>query len=360
MNPSTRLLSWIWLAALAWAVAVPSPAAGQSCTEPLSQIFDRVSPTVVSINAVKINKGKPQNRFTTVVGSGFFVDRAGQILTNAHVVDGASSISVTLDSGDRVEARILGLDPVLDLALLQVRSDERLPVVALGDSGKVKVGDEVVAIGNPLGLDQTMTRGIVSGINRILPDVPGTNDEPMIQTDAPINPGNSGGPLLDRCGRVIGITTLITQEAQNIGFAIPINVAKSVLQQLSETGRVSRPWIGVQGQMVSPGLLSLLRLPLVPGFLVEVVEDGSPAEKAGLKGGHLSVAVQGEEFLVGGDIVTAVDGRAVKGLDDVRERLRLVKPGQSLRLTVFRDGASREVTVTIVDRPRQPYDLPAD
>ena len=360
MNPTTRFTASTLVAVLATALSLPVHAAAQPCTEPLSAIFERVSPAVVAINAIKINKVKPQSRFTTVVGSGFIVDGKGQVLTNAHVVDGATSISVTLDSGDRVEARTIGLDPVLDLALLQVASDEQLPTATLGDSGKIKVGDEVVAIGNPLGLDQTMTRGIVSGINRILPDVPGTNDEPMIQTDAPINPGNSGGPLVDRCGRVIGITTLITQEAQNIGFAIPINVAKSALRQLRETGRVSRPWIGIQGQMVSPGLLSLLRLPLVPGFMVEVVEDGSPAEKAGLKGGHLSVAVQGEEFLVGGDIVTALNGQAIKGTDDFRERLRLVKPGQPLHLTVSRDGASREVTLTVVDRPRQPYDLPTD
>ena len=360
MNRTTRFTASTLVAVIATALSLPVHAVAQPCTEPLSAIFERVSPAVVSINAVKINKMKPQSRFTTVVGSGFIVDGKGQVLTNAHVVDGATSISVTLDSGDRVAARTIGLDPVLDLALLQIASDERLPAVILGDSGKVKVGDEVVAIGNPLGLDQTMTRGIVSGINRILPDVPGTSDEPMIQTDAAINPGNSGGPLLDRCGQVIGITTLISQEAQNIGFAIPINVAKSVLRQLRETGRVIRPWIGIQGQMVSPGLLSLLRLPLVPGFLVEVVEDGSPAEKAGLKGGHLSVAVQGEELLIGGDIVTAVNGQAIKGPDDVRERLRLFKPGQPLRLTVFRDGTSREVTLTVADRPRQPYDLPAD
>lgn len=360
MRLRTRLTSSMWLAVVVSGLSLPAPARAQSCTEPLSQIFERSSPAVVSINAVRINKGRPQTRFTTVLGSGFIVDRSGQILTNAHVVDGASGISVTLDSGERVEARLVGLDPVLDLALLQVRSDERLPVVTLGDSAKVKVGDEVIAIGNPLGLDQTMTRGIVSGINRILPDVPGTNDEPMIQTDAAINPGNSGGPLLNRCGRVIGITTLITQDAQNIGFAIPINVAKSVLGQLRETGRVSRSWIGIQGQMVSPALLGLLRLPLVPGFLVEVVEDGSPAEKAGLRGGRLSVSVQGEEFLVGGDIVTAVDDHAIKGPDDFRDRIRLAKPGQSLRLTVFRDGASRDVTLTVAERPRQPYDLPSD
>lgn len=360
MNRPRRVRVSLWVGVVLAALSGSAALAAEPCSEARSAIFQRVSPSVVSISAVKINKGKPQNRFTTVVGSGFVIDSAGQILTNAHVVDGASGISVTLDSGERVDARIVGLDPVLDLAVLQVATDERLRAVTLGDSAKVKVGEEVVAIGNPLGLDQTMTRGIVSGINRILPDVPGTNDEPMIQTDAAINPGNSGGPLLDRCGRVVGITTLITQEAQNIGFAIPINVAKAVLGQLKETGRVSRPWIGIQGQMVSPGLLGLLRLPLVPGFLVEVVEDGSPAEKAGLKGGHLSVSVQGEEFLVGGDIVTTVNGEAIRGYDDFRERLRRVKPGHSVRLTVFRNGAIRDLTLTVVERPRQPYDLPSD
>ena len=348
------------VAALTALLILPSPVAAQRCTEPLSVLFERVSPAVVSINAIKINKGKPQRRFSSVGGSGFILDPSGQILTNAHVVDGATSISITLDSGDRVDARILGLDPVLDLALLKVDADQRLPTVTLGDSGKLKVGEEVIAIGNPLGLDQTMTRGIVSGINRMLPDVPGSVDEPMIQTDAAINPGNSGGPLMDRCGRVIGINTLISEEAQNIGFAIPINVAKSVLRELKETGRVVRPWIGVQGRMVGPPLLSLLRMPLVPGFLVEVVEDGSPAERAGLKGGHLSVAVQGEEFLVGGDILTAVNGRLIKEQDDFRAAVKSLKTSQALRLTVYRDGVTREVTLTLVERPRLPYDLPSE
>ncbi len=345
------------IVAVAAALMLPSPAAAQRCTDALSTLFERVSPAVVSINAVKINKSKPQRRFTSVVGSGFILEASGQILTNAHVVDGATGISVTLDSGDKVEARILGLDPILDLALLKMDSDAKLPAVTLGDSEKIKVGDEVIAIGNPLGLDQTMTRGIVSGINRVLPDVLGSTDEPMIQTDAAINPGNSGGPLMDRCGRVIGINTLISEEGQNIGFAIPINVAKSVLRELRETGRVTRPWIGIQGRMVSPPLLSLLRLPLAPGFLVEVVEDGSPADRAGLKGGHLFVSVQGDEFLVGGDIVTAVGGRPIKDPGDFRATAKSLKPGQQIRLTVFRDGATRNVTLTVIERPRLPSDL---
>jgi len=354
-RPSATLI-----AALAAALLAPIETGARECTEPLSAIFERVSPAVVSISSVRINKGRPQNRFTMVVGSGFILDAGGHILTNAHVVDGVTGISVTLDSGDRAEARVVGFDPVLDLALLKVAWHARLPTAALGESAKVKVGDEVIAIGNPLGLDQTMTRGIVSGINRVLPDVPGTSDEPMIQTDAAINPGNSGGPLLDRCGQVIGVTTLITQEAQNIAFAIPIDVAKAVLPQLKEAGRVTRPWVGIQGQMVTASLLGLLRLPLAPGFLVEVVEDGSPADKAGLKGGHLSVSIQGDEFLLGGDILTAINGQPIKGPEDFKEPLRRVGPGQKLRLTVLREGATREVTLTVADRPRLPYDLPTD
>ena len=178
-------------------LVLPTVAAAQPCVDSLASVFERVSPAVVSIQAMKINKAKPQRRFETIVGSGVIIDKDGQVLTNAHVVDGAASLTVTLDSGNKTPARILGMDPVLDVALLRVDSGAALPAARLGDSAAVKVGDEVVAIGNPIGLDQTMTRGIVSGLNRLLP---GVSDEPMIQTDAPINPGNSGGPLVaSRC-----------------------------------------------------------------------------------------------------------------------------------------------------------------
>src|SRR5206468_114246 len=188
-------------------VALPASAVAQSpCTESLAALFERVSPTVVSIQATKINKAKPQRRFETVVGSGVVIEREGQVLTNAHVVDGAASLSVTLDSGARTPARVLGMDTVTDLALLRIETPSPVPVARLGDSSALHVGDEVVAIGNPMGLEQTMTRGIVSGLNRLLP---GLAEQPMIQTDAPINPGNSGGPLVDRCGAVVGINTFI-------------------------------------------------------------------------------------------------------------------------------------------------------
>ena len=335
-------------------VLVPGVAGAQPCTESLTALFERVSPAVVSIQSTKINKIRPQRRFETVVGSGLIIDRSGEILTNAHVVDGAASMSVTLDSGAKVSARIVGLDPVLDVALLRVDVSGALPAAQLGDSATVKVGDEVVAIGNPLGLDQTMTRGIVSGLNRMLP---GISDEPMIQTDAPINPGNSGGPLVDRCGRTIGINTLISEDAQSIGFAIPINAARAVLRDLREAGRVVRPWLGIQGRAIDAGLADVVRTPVTSGYLVEIVYDGSPAEAAGVRGGTLAVVVQGDEYLLGGDIVTAIQGSPVRTHQDYVAKVKTLRPGQRVRVTLMREGQSRDVTLTVGERPRLPSDL---
>jgi S1-C subfamily serine protease len=346
----------MWLRALVLAsLLVPVTAAAEPCTEPLTTLFERVSPSVVTIQATKINKSRPQRRFETIGGSGVIIDKDGQVLTNAHVVDGAASLSVTLNDGARVAARILGIDPVLDLALLRVEAGAAaLPTARLGDSSIVRVGEEVVAIGNPIGLEHTMTRGIVSALNRLLP---GVSDEPMIQTDAPINPGNSGGPLVDRCGAVIGINTLISEDAQSIGFAVPINAAKRVLRDLREIGRVVRPWLGIQGRAVEGWLGTVIRMPVTAGYLVEIVYDGSPADRAGIRGGNLSVVVQGEEFLLGGDIVTAIQGVPIHSHQDYLARVKSLRPGQRARVTLVRDGHTREVTVTVAERPRLPSDL---
>ncbi|MBI3637850.1 MAG: trypsin-like peptidase domain-containing protein [Candidatus Rokubacteria bacterium] len=332
-----------------------SPAlAADACTESLIALYQRVSPAVVSIQALKINKSKPARRFESVVGSGLLIERDGQILTNAHVVDGAGSLTITLDSGEKVPGKIVGVDTMLDLALVKVDPPSPPVVARLGDSGDIKVGEEVVAIGSAVGLDQTMTRGIVSGLNRLLPGLP---DQPMIQTDAPINPGNSGGPLVDRCGAVIGINTFISEDAQSIGFAIPINTAKSVLRELREAGRVVRPWLGIEGRAVDSRLIATLKAPLQPGYLVEIVHEDSPADRAGIKGGETSIVLQGEEYLVGGDIITAIAGAAVRTHDDYIVKLRALKPGQRVKLTVIREGKSREVTLTVAERPRLPSDL---
>jgi S1-C subfamily serine protease len=345
------MLPWAALAAL---LLVAPAVAGAQCAEPFTVLFERVSPTVISIQAMKINKERPQRRFETIVGSGFVIDREGYALTNAHVVDGAASLSVTLDNGDKHPARTIGLDPVLDLALIRVEGRNNLPVARFGDSSTLRVGEEVVAIGNPIGLDQTMTRGIVSGLNRLLP---GVSDQPMIQTDAPINPGNSGGPLVDRCGAVVGINTFISEEAQAIGFAVPVNAVKTVLKDLREFGKVVRPWIGLQGRAVDQRLSSVVRMPLVPGYLVEVVYDGSPADRAGIRGGSLSVVLQGDEYLLGGDIVTTINGHPVRNHQDYIARVNTLRPGQRARVTVVRDGQPRELTLTVAERPRLRGDL---
>ena len=343
--------AWLLLAVL---LLGPVAASAETCTDPLTSVFERVSPSVVAIQAMKINKAKPQRRFETVVGSGVIIDKDGQILTNAHVVDGAASLSVTLDSGNRVTARIVGLDPVLDVALLRVDPGNPLPVARLGDSAGIRVGDEVVAIGNPIGLDQTMTRGIVSAMNRLLP---GISDEPMIQTDTPINPGNSGGPLVDRCGTVIGINTLISEDAQSIGFAVPVNAAKAILRDLREVGRVVRPWLGMQGRAVDNRLSAVVRMPITPGYLVEVVYDGSPADRAGVRGGNLSVVVQGDEYLLGGDILTQINGTPIRSHQDYVARVKTLRVGQRVKIVVVRDGTPRELSVTVAERPRLPADL---
>jgi serine protease Do len=243
---------------------------------------------------------------------------------------------------------------VLDIALLRLDNASVLPAARLGDSSLVKVGDEVGAIGNPFGLDRTMTRGIVSGLNRLLP---GISDEPMIQTDAPINPGNSGGPLVDRCGVVVGINTLISGDAQSISFAVPINAAKSILRDLRELGRVVRPWLGMQGRAVDDKLGEVVRIPVTPGYLVEVVYDGSPADRAGVRGGTLSVVVQGEEYLFGGDILTMINGAPIRSHSDYIARVKTLRVGQRVKITVVREGQSREMMLTVTERPRLPSDL---
>lgn len=342
------------------AAGEPSPQDKGACARSIPDIYERISPAVISITATSINPYQLTERVSRVMGSGVIIDPSGLVLTNSHVVYGRQTIMVTLDDGTLLPAKLKGADPLFDLAVLQIEPPTagQLPVATLGNQSRIRVGDEVVAIGNPMGLEQTLTRGIVSAINRILPDAPFYLKEPMIQTDAPINPGNSGGPLLDLCGEVIGITTAILPEAQNIGFAVPVDLIKSVLPSLVREGRVIRPWIGIQGQLVSPPLKELLRIPLVDGLLVETVEPGSPAERLGLHGGALDVVVGGQALLLGGDIVTNVNGAPIGDPQKLTETMRPLKVGDTVRLTLFRAGHVREVELVLPERPTQPGDLP--
>jgi len=333
-----------------------------SCNQALPDIFARVSPAVVSISATSINPFRLSERVAHIAGSGVLVDAAGLILTNSHVAFGRQSIVVTLDDGRRLSATLVGADPIFDLAVLRIPkpSSGTLPTARLGDSDRIRVGDDVFAIGNPLGLDQTLTRGIVSGMNRILPESPFSLQEPLIQTDAPINPGNSGGPLVNRCGEVIGINTAMIADAQNIGFAVPSNLAKATLNALVANGRVIRPWVGFHGQVVGNDLKDLVKAPLVDGLLVEVIEPGSPAETAGLQGGQLELELEGRAYLLGGDIVTTINGRAIQTPEAFAEAMRALKVGADLKLRVFRDGSYRDVQYALPERPLLPGDVPGD
>jgi S1-C subfamily serine protease len=351
------LLAGIMLAAVL-STTLPNAAANPVCTEPLPELFERVSPSVVSISAVAVDPFEVNNRVSLVAGSGFIVSTDGLVLTNSHVVFGHQAITVTLDDGRKVQAKLLGADPILDLAVLRIPvSREGHPRAVLGNSDSIRIGEEVMAIGNPLGLEQTLTRGVVSGLNRFLPDSPLTLTPPLIQTDASINPGNSGGPLFNRCGEVIGITTSMVADAQNIGFAVPINIAKQVLPGLVEQGRVIRPWLGVSGRLISKELMATISVPLVDGFLVERVDPGSPAQQAGIREGVLPITIGGEDFVLGGDIITEIDGQS---LNDPRRLARLVsslKVGDSVQLTLYHEKETRKVEFKLQERPVLPGDL---
>jgi serine protease Do len=350
------LTAWLFAACTTKAVAVGS----NGCNESLPELFQRVSPAVVMITGQSISPYRLQDRVARMLGSGFLIDTKGLILTNSHVVFGLQSLRVTLDDGAIVPARVVGADPIFDVAVIQIAEPKHgtLPVARLGNSDKLRPGEEVVAIGNPLGLDQTITRGIVSGLNRILPETPLSLFEPLIQTDTPINPGNSGGPLLNRCGEVIGINTAILPHAQNIGFAVPINLAKSILTALVMDGHVIRPWIGFHGQLIGPDLRKLLQMPLVDGLVVEAIEPGSPADTAGIRGGQIEFSIGGNSLLLGGDIVVSINGVSMTTPDHLANVMRAAKVGGTLKLRLFREGKYFEVEYKLPERPLLPGDLP--
>jgi len=328
-----------------------------NCRESVSELYERVSPAVVSIVATAIDP-YDSSRMQRQSGSGVIINSSGLILTNSHLVYEHPVLQVTLDDGKTLAGQLAGADPLFDIALVRVAPPSNgLPIAALSLADHLLPGDEVYAIGNPFGLEQTLTRGIVSAVNRILPGVSWSFREPLIQTDAAINEGSSGGPLIDRCGEVVGITTAILPEAQGIGFAVPTTLIRDLLPDLLTHGRVVRPWLGVQGQFVSTELKQILRLPLVDGLLIEMVEPGSPASQSGIQGGNLDVTVGGRPFLVGGDILTEMDGTPVGDQDHLNHALSVMKVGTSVRLTLYRDQKVRHVDVVITERPVQKTDV---
>jgi S1-C subfamily serine protease len=300
--------------------------------------------------------GAPQGG-GTATGSGFVIDTDGHILTNNHVVSRATKITVKLGASDTsYEAHTVGTDPATDLALLKIDApSDQLHPLSLGDSSKVAVGDPVVAIGNPFGLDRTVTSGIVSALQRQIQAPNGFSISNVIQTDAAINPGNSGGPLINADGQVVGVNSQIETAGGGgnvgIGFAIPINTARDVITQLEQSGEVKHAFLGITGTTIVPDLASALNLPVDSGVLVQQVLTGGPADKAGLQGGSTTATIDGANLNLGGDIITAVNGKKISSMDDVVNLVNAAKPGDTLDLTVRRGAGTKTVTVTLGDRP---------
>jgi serine protease Do len=264
-------------------------------------LFQRISPAVVSISAFFIDHFSVQERLKVSSGTGFIVEHSGFVLTNSHVVFGKKAIKVQLSDGREFPAILVGADPLIDIAVIKIGvPGNRLPTIALSDWEALKIGNDVIAIGYPLGFDQTLTRGVISAVNRILPTSPMSLKIPMLQTDASINPGNSGGPLVDSCGRVVGVNTSVIYGAENIGFAIPAPIAKQAYLELIKHNRIIRPWVGVNGRLIKKiEVQSLLKVDVVDGFMIETIEPDSPAEDIGLVGGILQIQVAGEYYLFG-------------------------------------------------------------
>ncbi len=281
-------------------------------------------------------------------GSGFVVNADGRILTNNHVISGSREVEVTLSDHSKYPAAILARDPRNDLALIRIRPRKPLPFLRLGDSDGLRVGQKVLAIGNPFGLEGTLTTGVISSLGRSLSDETGRTLEDMVQTDAAINPGNSGGPLLDSSGNVIGINTAIYGAANiGIGFATPINRAKIMLDEYAARGRFTPPRLGIRVAYVAGDLADALNLPAEGGLLLLEVEPGSAAAAAGLRGPRRWAIVGNAEVPVGADLIMAIDGKPVESQDALTRAMSRKRPGDILNLTVYRDGRQVKVPVRL-------------
>jgi S1-C subfamily serine protease len=328
-------------------VPIAQPKLGTSL--PIAEIYRRSAPGVVQINTSG-QRGQGQ-------GSGFVVDKSGHIVTNYHVIEGASSIEVSFSSQDTLPATLVGEDPSTDLAVLKVDENPRgLTPLRLGDSDRVQVGDPVVAIGNPFGLERTVTAGIVSALQRAVRAPNGFTIDQVIQTDAPINHGNSGGPLLDASGAVIGVNSQIETGGSSdgnvgIGFAVPSNTVASVIADILRDGKVDHAYLGISARSVTPELASTMSLPVEQGLLVETVTAGSGAEKAGLRAGERPAIVGGESYRLGGDVIVTADGKGVSDIDALRAIIAAKKPGDTLSLTVYSGREKRTLTVTLGRQP---------
>ena len=336
----------------------------------INQIYRQSAPGVVQITTTSIQTvepdpflnpfGFPEQQEQQALGSGFVIDKTGHIVTNAHVVEDAEKIEVSFSNRDSVKARLVGRDLSTDLAVLKVDVDaSALAPLRLGDSDRVRVGDSVVAIGNPLGLERSVTAGIVSALHRPLTAPNDFMIDDVIQTDASINSGNSGGPLLGANGRVIGVNTAIatgnTGARGNIGigFAVPVNTVRDVASQLIDDGRAEHAFLGVEARPIDKEIAEIFNLPVEEGLLVVRVFAGSGAAQAGLKAGTTEVVVAGESYRLGGDVIVEADGKSVTTPEELREAVSAKKPGEKLRIEAYRGEDKRTFDVTLGRQPQQ-------
>jgi S1-C subfamily serine protease len=314
-----------------------------------------ITAQIVQRTASPFDFGLPQEQQGTSTGSGFVIDKDGTIATNAHVVEGATKVSVRFGDGAAHPAKILGVDKSTDLALLKIDpKGVDLHPLPLGSSHGIQVGDPTVAIGNPFGLDRTLTTGVVSALQRHIKAPNGFTIDNVIQTDAAINPGNSGGPLIDATGRVIGINSQIETGSNSngnvgIGFAIPIDTVKQKIGTLKKTGTIKYAYLGVSTQTIDSSFAGLL--PVKDGALVQTVTAGSPAAKAGLQGGDITAQVGGTPVALGGDIITKCDDQTITSADDLSSLVGRHKAGDKVKITFIRDGKTKTVEVTLGTRP---------
>jgi S1-C subfamily serine protease len=320
----------------------------------LVDMYTRLNPAVVNITVYLDQGGEV---LPMAQGSGFVIDDQGHVVTNAHVVHGTDAIEVTFSDGLIREATLVGEDLFSDLAVLKVELPEDVEPIPLGTLDDLDVGETVVAIGNPFGLEGTLTRGVVSALGRTIPTTTLFSIPQAIQTDAAINPGNSGGPLLNLNGEVIGVNAQIETDGTSnsnvgVGFAIPVSIIGRVVPSLIEAGSYDWPYLGVSGYTVNPPLVRAMSLPVEQGAYVSFVSDGGPAEAAGLRGTTDTITQEGRTVETGGDIITAIDGLEVKTFDDMLVYLSLeTSPGQEVTLTILRDGEYQDVSVQLASRP---------
>ena len=327
------------------------------------RVYQQVSPGVVNITRTVLEYDfffSPIAKEGT--GSGCVLDKEGNVLTNYHVIESADSLEVSLPDRTKYHAKVVGVDRQNDLAVIRLieAPRDRLHPISLGDSSAIKVGQKVLAIGNPLGLQNTLTVGIVSSTGRRIRTQDDDLVDNVIQTDAAINPGNSGGPLLNTAGEMIGInSSIFTIGGGNIGigFAIPANTIRRVTGELIRNGRVVRPWFGIEGYTLNEELSSALRLPVSSGILVARVYRGSSADNAGIRGANEIALLYNQRFLIGGDIITEIEGKPVASMDELQLALEARKPGETVRVTVYRGQSKVQKQVPLVEAPRQRRNL---